>query len=164
MSETIPWKDQYKHPLWQKKRLEALEAAEFTCQCCMDSESQLQVHHRAYIKGRMIWEYEVGELEVLCESCHSSAHASKEVLNLLIARIPVDALDEIIGLIGGYCSTANGPIASCSVDEASVVCFSGKKNVAVGRVAGLAQVLSIPSLVELEEAILEMYVTQRGRR
>ena len=159
----IPWKEQYKHPLWQKKRLEALESAEFTCQCCMDAESQLQVHHRAYIKGRKIWEYEVGELEVLCESCHSNAHASKEVLNLLIARIPVDALDEIIGLIGGYCSTASGPIRACSVDEASVVCFSGVKNVAVGRIAGLSQLLSIPSLIELEAAINENYVNQRAR-
>jgi hypothetical protein len=157
------WRDQYKHPMWQKKRLEALQAAGFECQCCQDGESQLHVHHRAYIKGRNVWEYEVGELEVLCESCHSTAHASKDVLNLLIARVPVDALEEIIGLIGGYCSTASGPVSACSVDESSVACFSGARRVAVGRIAGLAQSLPIQTLIALESQINEIHDQQKAK-
>ena len=76
----LTWSEQYRHPLWQKKRMEALAAAEFTCQHCCDTETQLHVHHKRYVKGRMVWEYGVGELEVLCEPCHEEAHAMKDAL------------------------------------------------------------------------------------
>lgn len=110
MSEApIPWKDQYKHPLWQKKRLEALEAAEYSCERCYDAENTLHVHHKRYIKGRAIWEYSVSELNVLCESCHGVAHAEKEMLQGLIAKLHPDATGEIIGLIAGYCDSVSGP-------------------------------------------------------
>lgn len=84
MSENIPWKDQYKHPLWQKKRLEALEAAGFECGDCGANEAQLHVHHRRYVKGRLIWEYALDELDVLCASCHEVAHEKKDALIGLI--------------------------------------------------------------------------------
>jgi len=39
-------------PRWQRKRLEILNRAEFCCESCGDTESQLQVHHGYYEKGK----------------------------------------------------------------------------------------------------------------
>ena len=48
---------QYKHPLWQKKRLEALSGSGFECQNCGSKDDQLHVHHKSYVKGRNVWDY-----------------------------------------------------------------------------------------------------------
>lgn len=66
--------DQYKHPMWQKKRLECLEDAEYQCQGCGSTSKTLHVHHIRYVKNRKVWEYDVSELIVLCESCHNKEH------------------------------------------------------------------------------------------
>lgn len=102
---------QYKHPLWQKKRLEAMDAAGFVCQRCQSEEDQLHVHHRQYIKGRKLWEYGNGELEVVCHCCHEEAHAEKEILTALLARIPTTATREVISLLVGYVEAS-----VCTVD------------------------------------------------
>lgn len=94
-------------PRWQKKRLEALEAAEWTCQCCMDSESTLHVHHRAYFKGREPWDYEIGQLEVLCKDCHESHHEEEDKLKLIASYVAIDGpgcRDEASSLIAGFCN------------------------------------------------------------
>lgn len=158
---SIAWKDQYKHPEWQKKRLECMEAAEWTCQCCFEQEVQLHVHHRAYIKNRLIWEYEVAELEVLCEACHSGAHAAKDILNGVIARIPVDALFEVIGLISGYAKVASGPISASVIDEKAISDFTTKHNIGIGMLAGQAQYLSDEALHKLEAVINDLLCTER---
>ena len=105
----MDFKEQYKHPNWQKKRLEVLEDAEFTCERCFDAESQLHVHHKRYVKGRKVWEYDRSELTVLCDSCHHEVHAEKEVIQSLICAIPVDSIPEITALIAHYCLSVEGP-------------------------------------------------------
>lgn len=95
-----------KDPRWQKKRLEALEAADWTCQCCFDSEATLHVHHRAYFKGREPWDYEVGQLEVLCESCHEEHHEEDDKLKLVCSFAPIDgpnSRDGVASLVAGFC-------------------------------------------------------------
>ncbi len=108
---------QYKNPLWQKKRLEAMEEADFKCQMCFGSEEQLHVHHKRYIKGRRIWEYDNNELVVLCHECHEIVHHEQEVLKRTIALIDVMAIEEIIGLIAGYCSEAVGPVGAADMSD-----------------------------------------------
>lgn len=54
----ITYLDQLKHPQWQRRRLEIMQRDAFTCQSCLSTESTLHVHHKLYIKGRMLWEYE----------------------------------------------------------------------------------------------------------
>lgn len=103
MSAPIAWKDQYKHPNWQRTRAESLKAADYTCQRCGDKENQLHVHHKRYVKGRMIWEYAIEELEVQCEPCHELSHAEKDAFQEFVARIPSEAIPEILGLLIGYC-------------------------------------------------------------
>lgn len=77
-----------KDPRWQKKRLESLQAAEWACAMCGDSSETLHVHHKQYISGRDPWEYDLDQLAVLCETCHSESHQSDDLLIDVISRLP----------------------------------------------------------------------------
>jgi hypothetical protein len=59
-----------KDPRWQKKRLEVMEKAGFTCKTCQSKDKTLTVHHINYRKGADPWEYHEDELACLCEECH----------------------------------------------------------------------------------------------
>ena len=62
----------YRHPKWQKKRLEVLQRDDFTCQKCGDAETELHVHHRTYHRGRKVWETPIDDLVTLCKPCHKA--------------------------------------------------------------------------------------------
>ena len=88
------YKDQYKHPKWQKVRLKKMESVEKfyncevpLCEWCHNDEDQLSVHHIRYFKDRKIWEYSNDELLLLCDSCHSEAHKTGEEIKNLIADL-----------------------------------------------------------------------------
>ena len=88
----MTFEDQYKHPKWQKKRLEKInsvmkyqgEEALF-CEWCGASEDQLQVHHIRYYKDRKVWEYSNDELLLLCGDCHKKAHAMNDELKDILS-------------------------------------------------------------------------------
>jgi hypothetical protein len=106
MQMTKPYFEKLKDPRWQKKRLEVLTAGDWTCVECGDKESTLHVHHRQYFKGREPWEYEVGQLEVLCASCHQSGHENPED-PLLLATSYVPQLGQhdratVASLVAGF--------------------------------------------------------------
>jgi hypothetical protein len=111
-SEKLTYQQQLQHPNWQKKRLETLEDANWTCEICGDKESTLNVHHKRYISKRMAWEYERDLLAVLCNTCHSAQHEELKLLQKIVADIEPLALEQIIGLIAGYldglCSISPG--------------------------------------------------------
>lgn len=87
-----------KHPKWQKKRLGILEAHDFTCDECGDTEATLHVHHRFYKKKAKPWEYEDGDFAVLCVTCHDIVTE-----NLREFRAMVGSLDIAHQLVGfGY--------------------------------------------------------------
>lgn len=88
----LTYAEQLRHPNWQRKRLEALEAADFKCECCFDGETTLHVHHHQYFKGRMAWEYDLTQLSVLCADCHEKTHANKDMLMDVVSRLPVDGM------------------------------------------------------------------------
>ena len=75
-------------PRWQKKRLDAMQAADFACSCCGDKSKTLHVHHRQYFKGREPWDYEVSQLEVLCKDCHAITHTEEDQLKLACSYAP----------------------------------------------------------------------------
>jgi len=78
--------EQYKHPEWQKKRLEILNRDDFQCQSCMDTETTLNVHHKYYTKDKKLWEYDDDCFTTLCENCHSDIHnyikESKSIIDI----------------------------------------------------------------------------------
>lgn len=69
-----------KDPRWQRKRLEKLQSANWRCENCFDGTKCLNVHHLEYKRGAMPWEYELRELQVLCEKCHKRTHEMQEEL------------------------------------------------------------------------------------
>lgn len=81
----IEFKDQYKHPKWQKKRLEILERDNYTCLDCGDTEKQLHVHHGYYERDKNLWDYENRTLWCLCEDCHKEWDKTKRKIHKMIA-------------------------------------------------------------------------------
>ena len=74
------YRELLKHPKWQKRRLQMLEAAEWKCARCSNTERTLHVHHECYVNGRKPWEYDDSELRVLCELCHENEHLEQKQL------------------------------------------------------------------------------------
>lgn len=99
--EKLSWSDQYKHPNWQKKRLEVMQDAGFACEICGDKDTTLNVHHKRYVKGRMVWAYEREDLQCLCEPCHGEEHSNRELLNRLLLA-GTSSVTVAIGLLAGY--------------------------------------------------------------
>lgn len=95
----MTYQEQLKHPKWQQKRLEVLEANEFTCSSCGSKDKQLHVHHPRYKKGAKIWEYEDGELECLCVDCHSQDHEIMELINDGLAQLGYSSKMQLLGYL-----------------------------------------------------------------
>lgn len=70
----LPWKDQYKHPNWQRMRLIVLKRDGFRCINCKTSNKTLHAHHLKYNRNGAIWEVPHWYIVTLCEDCHSQEH------------------------------------------------------------------------------------------
>ena len=97
----MDYSEQLKSPMWQKKRLEIMERDDFTCQCCGNNDSQLQVHHTYYEYGKKVWEYEDGSLITFCNECHQKTSTLKKEIKFKIDEyfIGHDYLEEVNGII-----------------------------------------------------------------
>jgi len=69
----MTYSEKLKDPRWQKRRLEVLAAANWTCSTCDATEKTLHVHHNFYRSKTEPWDYPDHALSVLCESCHDQA-------------------------------------------------------------------------------------------
>lgn len=68
----MTYADLLKDPRWQRRRLQVFNRADFTCELCGDTTTELQVHHLRYVQGRMPWEYPLADLCCLCRPCHEA--------------------------------------------------------------------------------------------
>lgn len=73
----MTYAEKLKDPRWQKKRLEVLQADNFTCSWCGDPVKTLHVHHFCYPKSRNPWDSEMTDLAALCSDCHYINHYKK---------------------------------------------------------------------------------------
>jgi hypothetical protein len=97
--------EKLRDPRWQKKRLEAMQAKDFSCELCGDESSTLNVHHKTYFKGREPWEYELNQLSVLCETCHENEHNQEDILKIVFSTLPLDGpcnKNDVAFLVAGY--------------------------------------------------------------
>ena len=99
MADKSEFWELYKHPNWQKKRLEVMEEAGFQCSNCGNKDKNLNVHHTYYRKDAKPWEYENSELKCLCKDCHKQHHELSDELKKLINES--DELGEVIGFLKG---------------------------------------------------------------
>lgn len=75
-------------PEWQKKRLQLLNAANWTCAWCHGKRETLHVHHGYYRKGANPWDYADEYFHVLCHSCHETAETERSETYRVIGMIP----------------------------------------------------------------------------
>lgn len=75
----MTYKEQLLDPRWQRVRLEVMTRDKWKCRKCKSSIKTLNVHHKEYLKGRMAWEYDYGNLETLCHLCHKGEHEEVRV-------------------------------------------------------------------------------------
>lgn len=71
------------------------------CQRCFSEDKTLHVHHKQYIDGRKVWEYEAPELLVLCDECHEQEHELLKGLKLALAR-SFRRTEELTSVIEGF--------------------------------------------------------------
>lgn len=143
------FKEQWKDPRWQKKRLEVLDAAGWACNNCGDTGTTLNVHHKRYLKGRSVWDYDNDLLEVLCEPCHEEHHeADRRITELLL----VSYRPQIASLIAGFnCQNDNADHTTIGlVHDADPFTFR------VGVCAWLATHVSISELGTISRSIASL--------
>ena len=95
----MTYKEQINHPLWQKKRLEVLQAHNFACQECGATEETLNVHHTFYIKNTLIWEYDTKDLKCLCVKCHEEEHLVTDDIKSLLTEYTIKEKREVVGFL-----------------------------------------------------------------
>lgn len=136
---------QYQHPEWQKKRLQVLERAGWKCEQCGDADKQMHVHHKRYIKGRKVWEYNLENFEALCGACHEDNHEAKDRINDILAWLPGYMWTEAADVLFGWA----GAIPQSDQEDYSAYFYAGK-------LAGICQDLSrkdIDTLIEQAQAL-----------
>ena len=116
----LTYLEQLQHPNWQRKRLEVMEAAGFSCESCGAQNSMLNVHHKRYVKGRMAWEYEANELQCLCKNCHADVHKHKDFLDNVISQFHPSAIPLLAELLIGFGEESVDPAMWLSIDNQSV--------------------------------------------
>jgi len=82
-------------PRWQKKRLEIMKRAGFSCEKCGSSSETLHVHHGYYAKSIDPWEYPNDTLWCLCGECHIEIEEIRDDIYSVIARIHPEKLFDI---------------------------------------------------------------------
>lgn len=83
--------DKYRHPNWQRRRLEIMDRDGFVCAWCGAKDVMLSVHHKSY-KSCEIWDYPDDDLVTLCDTCHQTEtevlnHWKKSAYRFLLDRV-----------------------------------------------------------------------------
>lgn len=89
------WIEQLRDPRWQRRRLDILQRANFSCEYCGRADLPLHVHHGLYHKGHAPWQYADDELKSLCEECHRDEHALREVLKQWLCCMNLNQISEL---------------------------------------------------------------------
>jgi len=97
--------DKLKDPRWQQMRLKVFERDEWMCQCCLEKNITLNVHHLSYEKGKDPWEYPMENLLTVCEDCHCIDYENRKdseedlLRTLRLAKFWCDDLSLLSGYI-----------------------------------------------------------------
>jgi len=108
--EGMTYTEQLKDPRWQRKRLEIMERADFTCEDCDATDITLHIHHGYYEKGFAPWEYPQESLHCLCEACHEKAQARLTAIHRLIGALDDLDLDRVLGYLQGLAHDTTTPV------------------------------------------------------
>ena len=139
----MTYSEKLRDPRWQKKRLEVLQAAEWMCSNCGDESNTLNVHHKRYVRGRDPWEYDIEELQSLCEFCHGAMHSAKACLESAVSRLSPEDVRRVAGYACGLV---------CAAEDVGYITFENHfEQPDMGEVvAGMADFIGsdVPTLAE----------------
>jgi len=111
------YSEKLKDPLWQRKRLEILNRADWQCGNCGNKNETLHVHHDYYEKGKLPWEYPDEAYAVLCWRCHGEIEEKK--LRLLRDGVPFVGIDRVLGYVDAVaCIMLGAPVHPHTYEEA----------------------------------------------
>lgn len=97
----MTYREKLLDPRWQRKRLEILNRANFSCELCGDASKTLHVHHGYYERGLEPWDYENETLRCLCDSCHEKAQDSLRDIHREIALLGSEYDSAILFVLNG---------------------------------------------------------------
>lgn len=92
------YSEMLKDPRWQRRRLEILNNADFTCENCGSKEKTLHVHHMFYRRGHKPWEYQDHVYRVLCEDCHELIGDLQAELSEAVCLLGRTELEVLVGI------------------------------------------------------------------
>lgn len=159
-TEMSKYAELLRDPRWQKKRLEVLEAAGWTCASCFDDKTELHVHHLRYKWNAKPWEYSNDELSCLCKNCHSKETEAWSMLKDELMLLGLGA-KVLVPLVAGY--MAGFGFISEEDDLLSRADAMDGEMVRVGRTA--ARIERLPDdLAANVQAAIDAAVTEYKRR
>lgn len=88
-----------KDPRWQKKRLEVMQRADFTCESCCESSDELHVHHGYYEQGKLPWEYPDKSYHCLCGLCHIDAETARKEIRALAGSLWMESQFQLLDML-----------------------------------------------------------------
>jgi len=88
----MTYAEKLRDPRWQKRRLELLQAADWTCQICLSKTDTLHVHHGCYRRNTEPWEYPDRVMHVYCDECHGMAQRLMEDVHEQLGGLGVTGL------------------------------------------------------------------------
>jgi len=74
----MKYSEQLLTPEWKEKRLRILKRDNYSCNKC-GSNSNLQVHHELYERGKMAWQIDDKYLITVCKPCHEEIHSKRHI-------------------------------------------------------------------------------------
>lgn len=77
-NDNTPYSVQLQNIKWKNKRAEILKRDGYKCRKC-NCKSNLHIHHKIYVQGRMAWEYTNQFFITLCSDCHKKEHDKKDL-------------------------------------------------------------------------------------
>ena len=72
----MKYKDKLKDPRWIEFRKRVYKKDGYKCTICGTKDRPLNAHHRFYKKGLEPWDYNIDDLDTLCNWCHESLHGN----------------------------------------------------------------------------------------
>ncbi len=85
----MTYAEKLKDPRWKLKREDVIERAGDRCELCNNSQEEYEIHHKQYRPNAEPWEYDLYELECLCESCHMTRHSQQRAAKTHEAAVKV---------------------------------------------------------------------------